>query len=236
MLHFSRDHSIRKPQPELTEKFGAKNSPNACNACHEDKTATWAREHKEKWWGKAPRRIVDNTAQVVALRTKPGDVKAAALVATLKDTGNRVFFRLTALNHLGGRLDRESRAGVRLALSMPNVEILQRACEIVGEHPDPAAAGALLKLIGHETRTVRLEAAYALARSGWRGKTPELERAYQDALAMLPRQEHFIGMLERIAMIADVIDDAEGFTKRFDEIPPPGDLEGRRVAAQAWST
>ena len=34
-----RDHSFRIPRPDLTIKLSV---PNACNRCHEDKTAQWA--------------------------------------------------------------------------------------------------------------------------------------------------------------------------------------------------
>ncbi|CTQ55288.1 decaheme c-type cytochrome, DmsE family [Roseibium album] len=34
-----RDHSFRVPRPDLSAKIG---TPNACNDCHEDKTAAWA--------------------------------------------------------------------------------------------------------------------------------------------------------------------------------------------------
>jgi tetratricopeptide (TPR) repeat protein len=40
--HFIRsDHSFRPPMPEATIKFG---SPNACNQCHNDKSAEWANQ------------------------------------------------------------------------------------------------------------------------------------------------------------------------------------------------
>jgi predicted CXXCH cytochrome family protein len=47
-----RDHSIRKPSPELTMKTGV---PNACTQCHQDRkkgeTLEWAHEHVERWYG-----------------------------------------------------------------------------------------------------------------------------------------------------------------------------------------
>ncbi len=43
------DHSIRIPRPDLSIKLG---TPNACNQCHQDKTATWANNKVESWYGK----------------------------------------------------------------------------------------------------------------------------------------------------------------------------------------
>ena len=44
MTEFARmrrsDHSMRPPAPAATREFG---SPNACNLCHADQDARWAR-------------------------------------------------------------------------------------------------------------------------------------------------------------------------------------------------
>ncbi|QCZ94919.1 tetratricopeptide repeat protein [Salinimonas iocasae] len=41
-----RDHSFRVPRPDLTEQTGA---PNACNSCHDDKSAQWATKAILSW-------------------------------------------------------------------------------------------------------------------------------------------------------------------------------------------
>jgi Tfp pilus assembly protein PilF len=43
-----RDHSIRIPRPDLSDKLG---TPNACNQCHTDKTIQWATRYLEEWYG-----------------------------------------------------------------------------------------------------------------------------------------------------------------------------------------
>ncbi len=44
-----RDHSIRIPRPDLSMKI---NTPNACNNCHTEKTASWANTQMQTWYGK----------------------------------------------------------------------------------------------------------------------------------------------------------------------------------------
>jgi tetratricopeptide (TPR) repeat protein len=44
-----RDHSIRIPRPDLSQKIG---SPNACNQCHQDKNVQWSVDYMVKWYGK----------------------------------------------------------------------------------------------------------------------------------------------------------------------------------------
>ncbi len=52
VVHPRHDHSIRKPNPDLTL---AMNVPNACNICHRDRskgeTAKWAKDRCDVWYG-----------------------------------------------------------------------------------------------------------------------------------------------------------------------------------------
>lgn len=43
-----RDHSIRIPRPDLSDKLG---TPNACNQCHSDKSTKWATDYLRSWYG-----------------------------------------------------------------------------------------------------------------------------------------------------------------------------------------
>ncbi len=45
-----RDHSIRIPRPDLSDKLG---TPNACNQCHEheDESTAWATRYLREWYG-----------------------------------------------------------------------------------------------------------------------------------------------------------------------------------------
>ncbi|PLK49947.1 tetratricopeptide repeat protein [Uliginosibacterium sp. TH139] len=49
VVHARHDHSIRVPRPDLSIKL---NTPNACNQCHTDKSATWASRAMQQWYGK----------------------------------------------------------------------------------------------------------------------------------------------------------------------------------------
>ncbi|GGI93123.1 hypothetical protein GCM10007978_33460 [Shewanella hanedai] len=43
-----RDHSFSIPRPALSQNLG---TPNACNRCHEDETASWASSKVKQWFG-----------------------------------------------------------------------------------------------------------------------------------------------------------------------------------------
>lgn len=42
-----RDHSLRIPQPQLSQQLGV---PNACNQCHVDRSVDWALKAFERWY------------------------------------------------------------------------------------------------------------------------------------------------------------------------------------------
>lgn len=202
VLHTLRDHSMRSPEPELTERFQAANAPNACSNCHQDRPLAWMREWKAKWWKPTPQRMVENVGLVVALRRRVR-VETERLATTAEDSANELFFRLTAMRKLAELSDDVARASLRRLLSDPHEEVRQLACAGIAEQPHPEAAAALMKLLEDPVRTVRVEAAYALVRCGWRGSTPAFELVYSDAVKMLERQKTFDDILERLVPLAD---------------------------------
>lgn len=50
LLFLARSHQIDdKPDASLTERFGSRESPNACLMCHPDRSALWTKEHLRSW-------------------------------------------------------------------------------------------------------------------------------------------------------------------------------------------
>jgi hypothetical protein len=205
VLHFIRDHSIGSPEPELTETFGVEAAPNACGPCHAAQTATWAREWKEKWWGPAPRRLVEDVGVVDALRRDPGAVETNTLVALAAREESRLFFRMTALRQLRSREGLAASAARLRALSASEPELVQAGLQGQIAMPDGEAVPALLRLLDHPARTVRVDAAAALARAGWRGDSQPMTRAYREAERMRERQRPSAQVLTRIGLCADAL-------------------------------
>jgi predicted CXXCH cytochrome family protein len=204
VLHFMRDHSMQSPEPELTERFGSELAPNACNLCHATEAVAWAKQWKEKWWGAADSPLLKNVGMVLDLRLGRR-VESSELVRAAEEPSNRLFFRLTAIRKLAGRHDDIAQASLRRLLADPHEEVRQVACLAIASNPQPEAAELLLRLLDDPVRTVRVEAAYALVRCGWRGSSPAVERCYADALKMLERQRSFGEILERLVLMADAL-------------------------------
>ncbi len=94
-----RDHSLRVPRPDLSDEVGA---PDACTACHADRSSSWAADAVAGWYG-ADRRAERHYGQILAAgrRGAPGsDVELAALVA---DTAWPAIVRATAVEMLAAR-------------------------------------------------------------------------------------------------------------------------------------
>jgi hypothetical protein len=209
-LHFLRDHAIRAPDPALTEKFGADQSPNACNQCHADKSATWAREWRDTWWGPADPAMARDVDLIVRLRRGERGVSTEELVDAVERATSGIFFRLTALTRIirHRRDEAQTRDLLVRLLMQDNVELLQHVCLALTVKPDASAVQLLLRLLGHESRVVRVLAGHALVRSGWRGghgADEAMARVFQDARDRLVRQRHRVSALEQIALIADAV-------------------------------
>lgn len=89
-----RDHSFRVPRPDQSVVY---NTPNTCTSCHKQKTASWAANAINKWYG--PKRQYHFSDDLL-----PGsllnDRSEKHLVKLLKDTLQPEIVRATAVFYL----------------------------------------------------------------------------------------------------------------------------------------
>jgi tetratricopeptide (TPR) repeat protein len=92
-----RDHSIRIPRPDLSQKIG---SPNACNQCHQDKSIQWSIDYMSKWYGKDF--LKKPHYGKVFHQSRLGDPNAVAnLIGIVNDELQPSIVKATALSILG---------------------------------------------------------------------------------------------------------------------------------------
>jgi predicted CXXCH cytochrome family protein len=91
-----RDHSFRIPRPDLSVKIG---TPNACNACHKEKTPQWATDAVAKWYG-PNRRQEPHYGEVIAAARARKPEAASQLIALVRDKNIPAIVRATALELL----------------------------------------------------------------------------------------------------------------------------------------
>jgi len=181
VVHERRDHSLRVPRPDLTERIGV---PNACTACHGDRPASWARAAIERIAaarGVASRMGTAHYGEAIAQARAGAPDAGAALAALSRDPTAPAIARATALSLLRGRIERGSLQALAAALS--DADPLVRYGALLGlDGVDPRLAqGVAGRALADPVRGVRMQAAHLLASSG--GTLPRpLEAPFRQAM------------------------------------------------------
>lgn len=154
------DHSFRIPRPDLTETIG---TPNACNACHSDRSAAWAAGVlRERRGGKPP----PHFGEVLAAGHRGVPDVAGELTTLARDGTSPTIVRATALSLLSSFPGAETRATLAEALAaedpLLNIGSLRGLYGLAPEERWPLAA----PLLHSPLLAVRGEAALALADAG----------------------------------------------------------------------
>lgn len=154
-----RDHSIRIPRPDLSSKLG---TPNACNQCHSNRSAKWAAETVEKWYGHTP-----NGYQKFAEALRAGEIGAPGAEDSLKvlaaDLQQPAIARASAVALMAPYIERLGPNSIRSAAA-DNSSLVRRASARAMSDAEPRTSAAILSpLLTDRVRDVRIEAAQALA-------------------------------------------------------------------------
>lgn len=150
------DHAFPVPRPDLSEKWG---TPNACTQCHSDRSAAWAIEAMNRWYGRQWQQR-SSFAGVFAM-ARAGDAGAASALQELAaDSAQPAIVRATALQLLRPY---GSRIAAVLGQALGDASPLVRAAAVQGLEGLPTAPQLGLPLLGDASRAVRIEAARILA-------------------------------------------------------------------------
>jgi tetratricopeptide (TPR) repeat protein len=154
-----RDHSIRIPRPDRSVRMGV---PNACNACHRDRSAGWADEQLRTRSGRQPGGF-QTFAEAFHAAESNEPASADGLRGVADDSSQPAIVRASALARLAaspGRLALEA-AGRHAGDPDPSV---RRAASMVFEAlPPEARPGPVAPRLRDPVRSVRLQAAWILA-------------------------------------------------------------------------
>lgn len=153
------DHSFRIPRPDLTVKLGV---PNACNRCHQDKSAQWAAEQVRKWYGQPSPGHQQFAEALHAGALQSADAREL-LRALLKNPEQPNIARASGAVLLGERLDPKSFEALRPLLIDPDPLLRSAAVRGLAALPPELKIRHLLPLLDDPVRLVRIEAARTLA-------------------------------------------------------------------------
>ena len=177
-----RDHGIRIPRPDLTAAIG---TPNACNGCHEDKTAEWAAAAVTGWFG-PDRRSEPHYGSIL-------DAGRRARVGADKDLSDLVLdgakpavVRATALSLLPQYTANLTPEMIKAYLAgVSDGDPLVRTAAVAALEPfaPEETLSVAAPLLSDPVRAVRISAARLLAAVPAQSLTPEQRAAFESAAA-----------------------------------------------------
>jgi len=155
-----RDHFLRPPRPDESATLG---TPNACNACHTDRSPGWAAGALRSWY-REPKHDARYAPAVIAGRAStPG--ADSLLVPVFTDRTRSVMARASALDLLRGYPGAATRAA-REAARDPDPLLRATAAQVLDAVPFSDRVAIAAPLLEDSVRAVRVAAARVL------GSTP----------------------------------------------------------------
>jgi tetratricopeptide (TPR) repeat protein len=158
-VNLRRDHGLRIPRPDLSVALG---TPNACNACHQDRDARWAAAKVEQWYGHTPQGF-QQYADALASAARDAAEAGPRLVRIAGDASQPNIARASALEALAHYPAAATAEAARAGLTDRDA-LIRRASVGTLSMLSPAQRLPLLTpLLDDPIRTVRMEAASVLA-------------------------------------------------------------------------
>jgi tetratricopeptide (TPR) repeat protein len=153
------DHSMRIPRPDLSVKLG---TPNACNACHQDRSPEWAAEQFERWYGDEPTGF---QAYAQAFHGSRGGQAGSGerLAELVRDAETPAIARATALAGIGPYLSPATLDVLTLGLGDDDPLVRAAAVEALEYTPAELRARLAFPMLNDPLRAVRMEAGRVLA-------------------------------------------------------------------------
>ena len=155
-IHFRRDHSFRRPRPDLTITAG---TPNACNNCHKGRDANWAARLINKWYG--AERKPHYSARFAEANAKPEN-SGSILTSLVGNDSLPPIVRATALEYLSGSGDTAAVAAFRINLHDADPIIRYTAVRHFVTNDSAQFLSGLTPMLSDSARAVRIEAANKL--------------------------------------------------------------------------
>jgi tetratricopeptide (TPR) repeat protein len=152
------DHSFRIPRPDLSAGLGV---PNACNGCHADRSAEWAATQVRQRFP-APKPGYQGYAEAFAAADRGDPAAALALAQVAANHEESAIARASALERLAGQSGEIALDAAEAALA-DDSPLVRAAAVPAFEQLPPLSRRALLPLLEDPARTVRMQAARALA-------------------------------------------------------------------------
>ena len=172
------DHSMRIPRPDRTSQLG---TPNACNQCHSDKTALWARDAIRSWYP-SPKPGYQSFAEAFDLGDRAAPGAQAALLRIAEDDTLPPIVRASTLARLEQFPSPQALEVAIKSLRSTDAAVRVAAIGIIAGTTSEIRRLHLVPLLRDETRTVRMGAARSLAGPDEQHLSPDDHSYFETAL------------------------------------------------------
>jgi Flp pilus assembly protein TadD len=160
--HSRHDHGFTTPDPRLTIDFGI---PNACNRCHTERSAEWALDYMEQWYGPRTNNTVYHRADAIT-KARQGDDAAVPGLLRMAREEPIPMWRAVAVNLLRRWSGRPEVTSVLLSAASDTNELVRamavRSLETLTQFGDARVRKVLDTRLSDPVRSVRIDAAWAL--------------------------------------------------------------------------
>ncbi|MBV8269917.1 MAG: hypothetical protein JO252_26645, partial [Planctomycetaceae bacterium] len=164
-----RDHSIRVPRPDLSAALG---TPNACTQCHAGSSAEWAAQSVAGWYPRGRQTTPHYGTALHAGRIAAADAEQQ-LDRLILDHSQPAIARASALPLLAPYASSASEPAIKAAVADTEPLVRLAAPRALPASAPPAILQAIAPLLSDPVRTVRIEAARALAGTDLLALTPQ---------------------------------------------------------------
>lgn len=157
------DHALDVPAPENTLRHGI---PNACNACHQDRTPQAMVDAMARLWPDSRRRTERRLRLADAIDEATAGSSGPALEAVVRDREEAPLLRGAAVSLLAQRFPLAAVGPALELLDSPDQLLRARGAEALGISRARGAAGRLALLAADRSLWVRVAASNALGAMG----------------------------------------------------------------------
>lgn len=188
---FRRDHSFRIPRPDQSMQYG---TPNACNGCHQDKSADWAARKVEKWYGSDRKDHFSNHL----LKGFAGD--KAELFYLLEHQDYPDIVRASAVSYLTSMVSANEVQQIKKYLSDQSALVRNETVKLIGSQQPENGSDLLESVINDPVRMIRINSAEFMSR--WQAldeSNPDHVNALAEYTTMLEINADFPSGQQRIA-------------------------------------
>lgn len=173
-----RDHSIRIPRPDLSDKLG---TPNACNQCHTDKTNQWSASYLEKWYGEDLLNT-EHYGEVFWAGRQSYPEALPKLILLAEDQTLAPMVRATAISLLSSYAD-ETVMQLISSTIRDNDPLVRYASLTVAQYSsDQSAVNMIINSLSDTIKLVRIMAANALSRFNLENIPESKKKLYEAGL------------------------------------------------------